>query len=1591
MKTTRALSLAAAGVVVLGALAAGALRRREAPSPTPQAPAPTSLMQGFFQDGDAARARLGAWDARLRPDGTVELGTRGRRMAFQARLPAAQGPLRLDAQKGTAELRRGELLERWLFREGGLEQQWELAGAPAGEGPLEVALEWRGAQLESVDGEGSVWRAQDARLRYGHATWVDARGQRTAIRGEVQGHVLAFRVPRELLQRSAYPAVLDPKLTPEQPVSTEPGGVAVVRNQTDPAVAQSANNVMVVWTDERRSGTLGVQESDIYGALVDVGTFPITIKQRFLIDGAPGLQGAPAVAAGANEFVVVWCTDTTFGSASTSDVRGAVIPFTGPTGRPVSFPIQVTAQPEAFPAIAYSGLEQKFLVVFDANSTVGPIQARRIDAKTSPPTVEALFQVSSSPGTALSNPRVAWSNGAASYAVVWTDNSAAGTIYYSRVAANANSASSSTHVAPGVATAKLYPDVVGGPSEHLILWTDYRAAPTNALYGAVVNNAGALVQTNGVLLKGPANASELEARGTYIPVGVPTAYGVIFFEFTPASSSFASGWFNISTLTPWQTTGYFQNFAASPSASRRGMAITANANTFKGLAVYSDFSDLYLVPITTIANLDVPNTKVMSGFPSQDEARVATLGSQVVVAWPQFNGPDGGQDFDFRRFSWDGGVLDSSSKVIASKPLAGAGLHVAAGVNEFMAIYSAIPPAGLRQDVFAAPISTSGTVGVATNLSNSSAGDFASGLAFDGTNYMAISHDIRLSGGAHFQIRGQYVAPSGAAVGVPFLIHSRGLNLGDQIRNTPSAGTDAGSVLVVVEYYAPAPGAIYRTSVAAGVASDTTGGLMVTDAGFPSLASGSNGDYLVVWEDWRAAATSPDIYGQRVTATGALVDTNPVAIEVGASRAERPSVTWNGRQYLVSWHERQTDGGVDLHGRWLSPTLQPLNEYRVSAPEDDFLPRAVSDGKGNSWVSFTRYADQDDPSVGRVYSTVVSTGYPGEACTTAAQCFAGNCVGGVCCDTPCNGACQTCLQTEGAPVNGTCGARTAGTICRPATDAGCDAVERCDGTAPTCPADGVEPTTTTCRAPAGDCDAPEKCDGVAFSCPADAYVDAGTVCQDSTLLCALSATCTGTSITCPVTGVRPPDTVCRARAGDCDVEEKCDGLSQTCPADGYADSTVVCRQAAGECDVAETCSGNSVTCTSDLFAAENAVCSAGSGLCRSGVCDTKQLSRYGWGCGGCGATDGGAMSALAALVGLVLVARRRRAVGGVLLLAVALAAPGALAASSKAKPKRGAAPAAPAPAAEPDPLPMPPPPAPAPAPVQTLSATPPPAAAAAAPSNGKLKLIFMGIFPGTGVSPETAQSVAEYVQSELTRIDSYAVVSQSDLQAMLGLERQKQLVGCGETSTCMAELSGALDADRLLRGEMSRLDDTIVLNFSLIDARQSKSVGRSSRNIETGGVSAALREVQPMMYELLNQAPEHQGAPLVMDRGFGGIVVGVRADADVMARGIAPAISAELSSRFIGGALTVLITPTPGVRLEVRGYPITFKTVRPYLSAGTTIFTTGLGVRGAAGAAVRFGRLMLTADAAYERYLASFRPGYSANAVVLGLGLGWQF
>lgn len=103
-----------------------------------------------------------------------------------------------------------------------------------------------------------------------------------------------------------------------------------------------------------------------------------------------------------------------------------------------------------------------------------------------------------------------------------------------------------------------------------------------------------------------------------------------------------------------------------------------------------------------------------------------------------------------------------------------------------------------------------------------------------------------------------------------------------------------------------------------------------------------------------------------------------------------------------------------------------------------------------------------------------------------------------------------------------------------------------------------------------------------------------------------------------------------------------------------------------------------------------------------------------------------------------------------------------------------------------------------------------------------------------GATDAEASLISDAIAERLTRIGVFQIVTQRDIATLLGVERQKQLLGCGEDSaSCMTELTGALDARFTLSGQLNRLGGTYQLTLTTLDARKGQPTGRSLKAAKT--------------------------------------------------------------------------------------------------------------------------------------------------------------
>ncbi|HTW92962.1 MAG TPA: hypothetical protein VMH22_14820 [bacterium] len=183
----------------------------------------------------------------------------------------------------------------------------------------------------------------------------------------------------------------------------------------------------------------------------------------------------------------------------------------------------------------------------------------------------------------------------------------------------------------------------------------------------------------------------------------------------------------------------------------------------------------------------------------------------------------------------------------------------------------------------------------------------APAIAFDGTNYLVAWEDHRSGSydicAARVTPQGVILDPSGFMIsGAPF----------DQ--RHPAIGFDGTDFLVVWQDYRRGFAYdIYGARVTQqGTVLDANGIPICTEPNEqqnPRVAFGDS-NYLVVWQDNRNLPDSSDIYGARVTPMGQVLDSNGFAISTFAHAQYTPAIGFGGTNFLVAWQDMRAADSV---------------------------------------------------------------------------------------------------------------------------------------------------------------------------------------------------------------------------------------------------------------------------------------------------------------------------------------------------------------------------------------------------------------------------------------------------------------------------------------------------------------------------------------------------------------------------------------------------------------------------------------------------------------------------------------------------------
>lgn len=119
--------------------------------------------------------------------------------------------------------------------------------------------------------------------------------------------------------------------------------------------------------------------------------------------------------------------------------------------------------------------------------------------------------------------------------------------------------------------------------------------------------------------------------------------------------------------------------------------------------------------------------------------------------------------------------------------------------------------------------------------------------------------------------------------------------------------------------------------------------------------------------------------------------------------------------------------------------------------------------------------------------------------------------------------------------------------------------------------------------------------------------------------------------------------------------------------------------------------------------------------------------------------------------------------------------------------------------------------------------------------------------------PETARLVTELVAVALGRRPGMNVLTSEDLRGVAELEAEKAAFGCETNAAeCMAELAGALGAERVVFGSVGQLGDLFLVTLNFYDTVEARSLGRISVGVKDKAELPA--EVDRAVEELLGEA-----------------------------------------------------------------------------------------------------------------------------------------
>jgi len=350
----------------------------------------------------------------------------------------------------------------------------------------------------------------------------------------------------------------------------------------------------------------------------------------------------------------------------------------------------------------------------------------------------------------------------------------------------------------------------------------------------------------------------------------------------------------------------------------------------------------------------------------QAAPRIATDDTTAFVVWYDRRS---GTSYDIygARIDEDGNILDPAGILIARGNSYDPNPDVAFDGTNYLVVWH-YNETGNPYNIYGARVSKQGIV-LDTEpffISDATGTQMSPRVAFDGTNYLVVWYDSR---GGSYDIYGTRVAQNGA------VLNSSGIAISTatDYQYFPNVSFDGTNYMVVWQDQRNGEYDIYGSRVDQdGIVLDPAGIAISTaseEQNRPSIDFDGN-NYFVAWDDYRSTSAY-DIYGSLITPDGTVLNGEGIPISTAADIQSSPSVSFDGTNYLVTWHDRRDGSNYDIFGARVnhSGVVQDASGIHITNLDVQQVTAAVISYSGQ-WL--TAWRDARNGNYNDIYGSRIS-------------------------------------------------------------------------------------------------------------------------------------------------------------------------------------------------------------------------------------------------------------------------------------------------------------------------------------------------------------------------------------------------------------------------------------------------------------------------------------------------------------------------------------------------------------------------------------------------------------------------------------------